>query len=231
MDLLSYSLVDLIPFSRETYFRLFERYNIGVWPAPIIGLVMGLTALVTARRVEGRVLRAPFILTAACWVWIGWVFQIHWYAPLSWPGIYFGIGFVLQGVLMAVAVGLRPVGSPDGTAPETVPALWIVVFALALQPLLGLLSGRAWSGLEVFGSAPDPTVVATLGFLLLVRDPLRWLLAIIPLTWCLISGATLWVLSLPTWPVMPLTAAFYLGIVAWPWVSGRSRLKEPESPG
>ncbi|RKT46398.1 DUF6064 family protein [Thiocapsa rosea] len=227
MDLLSYSLVDLIPFSRETYFRLFERYNIGVWPAPIIGLAMGLTALFTARRADGWVLRAPFLLTAACWVWVGWVFQIHWYAPLSWPGIYFGIGFLLQGLMMAVVLGRRPLaGSPEGVARDPGPGLWILVFALALQPLLGLLSGRPWYGLEVFGSAPDPTVVATLGFLLLVRHPLRWFLSIIPLAWCLISGATLWVLGVPTWSVMPLAAALYLGVVAWPRVSGRRQLKD-----
>lgn len=228
MDLLSYSLVDLIPFSRETYFRLFERYNVGVWPAPIIGLAMGLTALFTARRADGRVLRIPFLLTAVCWVWVGWVFQIHWYAPLSWPGIYFGFGFVLQGVLMAVFLGWSPLaGSSEGASRDPGPALWILVFALVLQPLLGLLSGRPWYGLEVFGSAPDPTALATLGLLLLIRHPLRWLLAIIPLAWCLISGATLWVLSVPTWPVMPLAAALYLGVVAWPWVSGRSRLEDP----
>lgn len=227
MDLLSYSLVDLIPFSRETYFRLFERYNVGVWPAPIIGLAMGLTALVTARRVEGRVLRAPFLLTAACWVWVGWAFQIHWYAPLSWPGIYFGIGFVLQGVLMAVVLGRSPpAGSPEGASRHLGSALWILVFALALQPLLGLLSGRPWYGLEVFGSAPDPTVLATLGLLLMVRHPLRWLLSIIPLAWCLISGATLWVLGVSTWPVMPLAATLYLGSVAWLRLSKRIRRQD-----
>jgi hypothetical protein len=227
MDLLSYSLVDLIPFSRETYFRLFERYNVGVWPAPIIGLAMGLTALVTARRVEGRVLRAPFLLTAACWVWVGWAFQIHWYAPLSWPGIYFGIGFVLQGVLMAAVLGRSPpAGSSEGASRHPGSALWILVFALALQPLLGLLFGRPWYGLEVFGSAPDPTAVATLSLLLMIRHPLCWLLSIIPLAWCLISGATLWVLGVSTWPVMPLAATLYLGAVVWPWVSGRSRLED-----
>jgi hypothetical protein len=226
MDLLSYSLVDLIPFSRETYFRLFERYNVGVWPAPIIGLAMGLTALFTARRAEGRVLRAPFLLTAVCWVWVGWVFQVHWYAPLSWPGICFGIGFVLQGVLMGVVLGRHPiVAAPEGTNRDPGPGLWILVFALALQPLLGLVSGRPWYGLEVFGSAPDPTALATLGLLLMIRHPLRWLLSIIPLAWCLISGATLWVLSVPTWPVMPLAAALYLGIAVWTWVCGRSQLE------
>jgi hypothetical protein len=228
MELLSYSLVDLVPFSRETYVRLFERYNLAVWPAAIVGWGLGLTVLLTARRAAGSMARAPMLLTALCWVWIGGVFQIHWSAPLNWAAVWFGIGFVLQGLLMAAVLGRSSVeGASLGASRD--PGLWLgmVVFALILQPVLGLLDGRPWTALEVFGSAPDPTVVATLGLLLGVRPPLRWLLSIIPLLWCLISGATLWVLEVPTWPVLPLAAVLYLGAVAWPWVSGRGRPTGP----
>jgi hypothetical protein len=231
MDLLSYSLADLIPFSRETYFRLFERYNIGVWPAPIVGLAWGFISLFAVRRPEDWGRRAAVLMIAACWLWVGWAFQVGWYAPLSWTGIYFGIGFGLQGVLMAAMIRrIRPVPS---TAPSIAEVPWdrrvalvILLFALLVQPLLGLFSGRPWYGLEVFGSAPDPTVLATLGMLLMIRHPLRWLLSIIPLIWCLISGATLFVLSVPVWPVMPFAAAVYLGIAGWQWGSERRRSDE-----
>jgi hypothetical protein len=231
MDLLSYSLADLIPFSRETYFRLFERYNIGVWPSPIVGLAWGFIALFAVRRPEDWGHRAAVLMIAACWLWVGWAFQVRWYAPLSWTGIYFGIGFGLQGVLMAVMI--RRLRSVPLTLPSTLKVPWdrrvalaILLFALVLQPLLGLFSGRPWYGLEVFGSAPDPTVLATLGLLLMMRHPRRWLLSIIPLIWCLISGATLFVLSVWAWPVMPLAAAVYVGVAGWQAWSKRRRSDE-----
>jgi hypothetical protein len=152
MDLLSYSLADLIPFSRETYFRLFERYNIGVWPAPIVGLAWGFMALFAVRRPEDWGRRAAVLMMAAGWLWVGWAFQMGWYAPLSWPGIYFGIGFGLQGVLMAVMI--RRLRSVPSTLPSTLPVPWdrrvalaILLFALrAAAPARALLGATlVWS--------------------------------------------------------------------------------------
>jgi len=55
----------------------------------------------------------------------------------------------------------------------------LLIFALLLQPLIGPLIGREWSGVELFGLAPDPTVCGTLG-VLLAADRIRWELVIIP---------------------------------------------------
>jgi hypothetical protein len=78
----------------------------------------------------------------------------------------------------------------------------LVLFALAAQPLLGPLLGRTWSGVELFGIAPDPTVLATLG-VLLSADRIRFLLLAIPLAWCAIAGATLWAMQAPDALIMP----------------------------
>jgi hypothetical protein len=54
------------------------------------------------------------------------------------------------------------------------PAGWIgyflLGFALAGQPLLAPLQERGWASSEVFGIAPDPTAIATLGILLRPRQ-------------------------------------------------------------
>jgi hypothetical protein len=86
------------------------------------------------------------------------------------------------------------------------------------MPLLGLLGGRilggrTWHGLELFGSAPDPTALATLGLIVLLRPRFSWMLAILPTLWCLNSAATLAVLGDPLWPVQ-LLAVLALVLVA-----------------
>jgi hypothetical protein len=48
---------------------------------------------------------------------------------------------------------------------------------------------------EVFGLAPDPTAIGTLGFLLLARGGWALTLLPIPLLWCLASGMTLLALA------------------------------------
>lgn len=85
-------------------------------------------------------------------------------------------------------------------------AFGMFVFALIVQPAMGALSGRPWLQAEVFGVAPDPTVVATLGVLMLATRRSPWLLLIIPI----ISGATLWAMESGDALVMPLIALLAL---------------------
>ena len=59
--------------------------------------------------------------------------------------------------------------------------------------------------MEIFGVAPDPTVIATMGILLLARR-VSWELLVIPLFWCALSGAVLWTMGSPDALVMPVAA-------------------------
>lgn len=74
---------------------------------------------------------------------------------------------------------------------------WLLaVTGVLLYPLGGLLAGRPLSQAEVFGMAPEPTALASLGLLLASGQPpsraLRYLLAIIPTLSLLVGAATLW---------------------------------------
>ena len=93
--------------------------------------------------------------------------------------------------------------------------LGLFLFALVAQPLIGPLMGRAWLQVEIFGIAPDPTVTATLGILLLAANKTYWRLLIIPFLWCAISGATLWTMDSPDAFLMPLAAILVLMLALW----------------
>jgi hypothetical protein len=158
-----------------------------------------------------------------CWGWIAWAFHWHSYASLNWAARYFAAAFALQGVLLIVAgvgVGIR--GDKQLAALAWDSLAWsgygLIAFAVIGMPLLGFFVGlwpgeRAWFGLELFGSAPDPTAVATLGLMAIVRGRFAWVLVILPTLWCLISAATLAVLGDPLWP-LPLLAVLTLALVA-----------------
>jgi hypothetical protein len=90
----------------------------------------------------------------------------------------------------------------------------ISLFALVAYPLIGPLIGRPWLQIELFGVAPDPTVIATLGVLVAAHRPCCELL-VIPLVWCAISGATLWTMQSPDALVMPVVAALTLVLAVW----------------
>jgi hypothetical protein len=214
-ELLTYALSDFLLFSRETYNRLFELHNEAVWPAQPVTVALGIGILALLRRpgfAQGRAIAA---ILAACWLWVAWAFHLQRYATINWAAVYFAAAFAVQALLLAWVGVLRgrlvfrPGRDRVGQA-----GLFVCVFALAVQPLVGLLAGRTWPGVEVFGVAPDPTVVGTLG-LLLTAERALWALAVVPLLWCAVGGATLWAMGSPEAVVMPLVAVPFVLLAAW----------------
>ncbi len=104
-------------------------------------------------------------------------------------------------------------GRPEDLAGRV--GIAIFVFALAVEPLAAPLLDRGWRQVEIFGVAPDPTAVGTLGLLLLARAPGRWLLMIIPALWCAITAATLYTMNAPDFWVAPAAAVVAVAMAAW----------------
>ena len=196
----TYSLSDFLLFSPRTYYRLIERYNVAVWPAQPITLGLGLVVAALLRRPSVARSRAVAAILAALWAWVGWGFIASRYTTINWAAQYlawlFAAEVVLLGWLGAVRARLHFGWSRGG--PALLGAL-LFGFALALYPLLGPALGRGWRQAEVFGIAPDPTALATLGLLLTGKGSprARWLLLAAPLVWCAIAGVTLWAMGSP----------------------------------
>jgi Family of unknown function (DUF6064) len=83
---------------------------------------------------------------------------------------------------------------------------------------------------QVDSTAPDPTVLATLGILLTADKRPPWGLMIIPLIWCALSGTTLWTMGAPDAWVMHVAALGALGAAVYRVLSvrGQGGIREPE---
>ena len=218
----TYRLSDILPFLPQTYFRLFELHNEAVWPAQFVALAGGTAIFVLMLARASGSGRAVALVLAAAWGFVAWSYLGTRYAALNWAAVYFAYAFAAQALLLALSGALA--GRVSFTAPKSRAAkagLGMVLFALLMQPLIGPAFGREWSGVELFGVAPDPTVLATLG-VLLAADRVRAELLVIPLLWCGITGTVLYGLSAPEASLMPtaglaaLGLALYRGIAASP---------------
>jgi len=212
---LSHGLSDFLLFSPRTYYRLFELYNQAVWPAQILAFGLGLTIVVLWCRDQAWHGRAIAAIFTACWLWVAWAYLLSRYDTINWTASYFAFGFALQALLLVWSgiVRDRLAASPRAGMTSWL-GLAIFVFALIVQPLLGLLAGRPWLQVECFGIAPDPTAVATLGILAAAKRP-AWHLFVVPVIWCAISGATLWTMRSPDALVTPTVAAAALILAGW----------------
>jgi hypothetical protein len=238
----TYSFSDFLMFSPSTYYRLFELYNAAIWPAQLLAFATGVAILALLHRPgdwPGRVVAA---ILAACWLWVAWAYFFLRYSTISLAGNYFAMGFAAQALLIAwigiVRSRLRFQGPAapikfrikfDGTFVLGTAGLCIFLYALVVHPLIGPLTGRPWLQAEIFGVAPDPTVVATLGILVTARRP-HWELLVIPLLWCAVSGATLWTMQSPEAPVLPAIGVVALVLTAWKSLrsGGSTSSLEPE---
>ena len=205
----TYTLSDFLLFSARTYHRLFELYNRDIWPLQLVALASGVAILSCARHGGPAMGKVVAAILAACWLWVAWAFHVERYATINWAANYFAVGFAIEALLL-IWVGIVRAGlsfAPSSGAVRRA-GLCVFLFALLVQPLIPLMTGRSWLQTEVFGVAPDPTAVATLGILLMASPRPLWALMMIPVVWSAIDAATLWTLEDRQALLMPLVALF-----------------------
>lgn len=219
----SYRPSDFLMFAPRTYWRLFELHNEAWWPAPWLLPLAGIAAIVCLLRWRLPALRALIGVLAAVWAFVAWAFLLQRYAPINWAAQAFALGFFVQAFGLA-ALATRPDLRVAPQRGRRIAGLLLCAFGLIGHPLLVAAAGRPWTQAEVFGLAPDPTVIATLGVMLWVQPaaPARltrillaalWTLA---LAWCAISAMTLWTMGSPQAWVLPALVALALGMPsAW----------------
>jgi hypothetical protein len=196
--------MNLIPLTAEALFSLYGSYNRALMPAAFLGLALCLAGIVLAARPFPGSARLLSAILAGFWLWNGAVFHFGFLAPLTWAAWIFGVVFLLQGVMLlwtGVARGRIAYATSTGL-PGLAGAL-LLGMAL-LYPVLDMLAGRAWPGLQFAGTLPAPTVLAMLGFLLMAQRR-AVALAVIPLLWALLHGAT--AVSLGIWQDAAMAAA------------------------
>jgi hypothetical protein len=216
----SYRPSDFLMFAPRTYWRLFELHNAAWWPAPWLLPLAGLAAIACLLRWGLPALRVVLAGLAAAWAFVAWAFLLQRYAPINWAASAFALGFFVQAFSLAV-LATRPDLRVTPQRGHRVAGLLLCAFGLIADPLLAAVAGRPATQAEVFGLAPDPTVIVTLGALLWVQPQaharltrtLRRTLWILALLWCAISALTLWTMGSPqAWLLPALVAAAAVSI-------------------
>jgi membrane protein implicated in regulation of membrane protease activity len=164
--------------------------------------------------------RAVFVLLVAAWWWVAWGYEHQRFAAINWAADYWAVLFALQGAaLLWVGVVRAGVAFHRDASPTDPVAIAIVVAGLVIYPCVAVALGRPWLRAEVFALMPEPTAIATLGFLLLARPMPRWLF-IVPVASCLFAGAMLWALHASEAWLAPLAAVVSLACL---WAAARHR--------
>ncbi|WP_455211267.1 DUF6064 family protein [Kaarinaea lacus] len=212
----TYRPSDFLLFSPQTYYRLFELYNTDIWPIQVLSLALGAAIISLVSRNPAWQGRAISAILASCWLWVAAAYLLQHYSTINWAARYFAIGFTIEAMLLTWYGIIRDQLLFRSSEPAFQWAgIGVFLFALVFQPFIAPLVGREWIQTEIFGVAPDPTVIATLGLLLLADIKTHWRLMIIPFLWCAISSITLWTMKSPDYLITPLAAILVLGLTVW----------------
>jgi len=187
----------MTPYSTDAFLEALTSYNQVIWPGQLSvfflsALLFGL--LLFPRKNSDRVIAG---LLAFSWIWDGLIFMNLHLIHLNWSVSYFGFVFAIQGLLLIWSGIIKNRLNFTGDASV---ASWLgvalVIFALIIYPLVQIAIGIDWMTVQYVGAAPTPTVILTLGILLLCADRVPIHLMVIPVVWSCADGVTAWNLSL-----------------------------------
>lgn len=211
----TYRLSDFLMYTPLSFERLLEAYNIWLFPGQAVALAAGAGLVWVAWRGREREWRAALILLAVSWFWIAWAFFSVRLSTIDLVGPYYAYGFALEGALLLWAgwkfrQGKYPL-EPRSRLFNTI----VILMAVFVLPLLAPFLGGSWKAIALFGLTPDATALATLSMVVVLPGARRWLSAIAPLLWCVISGALLWNFGQPHAVLLPLIAFITLAQGLW----------------
>lgn len=204
----------MLPFTAEVLFSSFETYNRALWPVPILALALALAIILLMLRPVRGGDRAIGALVTLAWLWVGIGYHFLHFAAIDFTAPVYGAFFVLEGLLFGWTAVVRRLAFRFGADPFGWAGLALTIAALT-WPLIDWLFGHGWQSLRVVGLAPSPTAGFTLGLLLLSegRAPLH--LAVIPLFWTLVAGATAWILAIPQDLALPVAGLGAFALIIW----------------
>lgn len=174
------------PFSTEQFFQVFEQYNQAIFPGQLILALLGLVALILLHSNLSFKNWYIGISLGALWFWTGMIYHITFFSKINQVAFLFGDLFILQGLLILYnSIKNRFYFSFEPQARDYA-GYFFILFGLIIYPLIGILSGGSLVRTISLG-LPCPSVIFTLGFLILTKDHIPKYLLIIPLLWAFVG--------------------------------------------
>ena len=177
------------PFTIEQFTNVFHTYNLAIWPWQLLGYAAGLFVLFTLFKANPWFDRINNGILAGYWFLMGIGYHWIFFSKINKLAYAFGLLFVVQALLFLIfgvfkneiSFGIKKLDFYGFFG------LLTVTYGMFIYPALGFIFGHVFPNSPVFGVAPCPTTIFTLGLLLLTIKRVPKFLLVIPLLWSLIG--------------------------------------------
>lgn len=217
-----------IPFNVADFMNVFRLYNSSFHFMPPLMYLLGIGSiclLFSRRAVSNRIISG---ILAFYWMWMGAVYHIGYFSSINAASILFGLLFIVQGLVFLLygSVAGR-IAFHAGASAKSAVALFLILYAMIVYPILGHSLGHVYPKSPVFGMAPCPTTIFTFGLLLLSKVRLPIYLHLIPFLWAIVGLSA--AVNLAVYEDFGLAIAGLLGTVMI--MNGNRRLKNAGAGG
>lgn len=199
-----------LPFTRPEFLQVFADYNTAIWPLQIVTWALGFFAAACLLARPGWADRVVATTLGIFWLIMAVGYQVSFFSAINGAAYVFGALFLLMAMVFFIEGTVRNrLHFTQTHGPRGSLAAATMIYALLIYPLLGLLLTHPYPQTPMFGVAPCPTTIFTLGILMLLHYQHRLLVAAIPLLWSMVGGSAALLLDMPQDWGLPVAA------VAW----------------
>ncbi len=176
-----------IPFTREQFFEIFEKYNLGVFPVQLIILMLGISSailLVSKFRLRHKLIGG---FLGALWLWTGIAYHYAFFTEINKAASLFALLFLVQGLIFLVETffGNKLEFEFNGKLIDYI-ASFFIVYGIVIYPVLVYLLDSPHVRIITLG-LPCPSAIFTFGFLILTKPKFSKYILIIPVVWASIG--------------------------------------------
>lgn len=176
-----------MPFTTEQFLRVFEKYNQTIFPMQFVLTLVRIVAvgLAVSQKPFGN--KTISGLLGFLWLWAGIIYHLIFFTKISPPAYIFAALFVFQGWLFLYEGVVR--NRLSFRASQKIYGILgaiLIVYALAIYPLIGYALGRTFPTSPTFG-VPCPTTIFTFGLLLWTDKKIPSSLLIVPILWSIVG--------------------------------------------
>ena len=176
-----------LPFTIQQFLQLFKVYNETIFPLQILFYVLAGTIVYLSLK---KIIWSDIIINSIFsffWLWMGIVYHLLFFSKINKAAYLFSGLFIVQGILFWYfgVITKRLTYRFKFAVPETIGAV-LILFALAIYPLLGYFLGHIYPMAPSFG-LPCPTTIFTLGALLWIETGIPPPILIVPISWSVIG--------------------------------------------
>lgn len=176
-----------VPFTIDEFLDVFRRYNVSVWPAQWVLVMLAGVAIVLAVRDRPTGKRWVIAILAVLWFWMAAAYQLAIFASVNRVAVPFAGAFAIQGgVFTWLAFRATPPSDKPRSSAATVIGTLFTVYALLVYPALGYLFGHRYPAAPTFG-VPCPTTIFTLGVLVWLGESIPRRLFVVPIAWAVVA--------------------------------------------